>query len=216
MSASNSMAIVPAAGGEVRFLPLPPGDAALVAAVRAGQRGAWAALFDRYGAYVERLIVRVVRLDSEVPDLIHEVFARALEGIDQLKEPTALKGWLGSITLFTARAWIRKRGSRRRWLNFTAPDELPEVPANSASPEVSETLERVYALLDGMPVDERIAFSLRFIDGMGLAEIAEVAGVSLSTVKRRVSRAEHSFLRRASKDALLCERVALSERWRQK
>jgi RNA polymerase sigma-70 factor (ECF subfamily) len=213
--AFNSRATAPSATAAVRFLPLPLGDAALVGAVRAGERQAWAALFDRYGPYVERLIVRVVRVDSEIPDLIHEVFARALEGIDQLKEPTALKGWLGSITIFTARAWIRKRGSRRRWLNFTAPHELPEVPANSASPEVSETLERVYALLEGMPVDERIAFSLRFIDGMGLAEIAEIAGVSLSTVKRRLSRAERSFLRSASKDSLLSEHVAVSERWRQ-
>lgn len=200
----------------MRFLPIAPGDAALVAALRARQRGAWEALFDRYGAYIERLVVRVIGLDSEVPDLIHEVFARALEGFDQLKDPAALKGWLGSISVFTARVWIRNRGSRRRWLNFTAPHDLPEVPANVASPEVSETLGRTYALLEGMPADERIAFSLRFIDGMGLAEIAELAGVSLSTVKRRLSRAEHSFLRRANKDALLSERVAASERWRQK
>jgi RNA polymerase sigma-70 factor (ECF subfamily) len=204
----------PAPPGEVRFLPLPPGDMALVAAVHARQRGAWETLFDRYGSYVERLIVRVVGLDAEVPDLINEVFARALEGFDHLKDPMALKGWLGSIAVFTARGWIRDRGSGRRWLNFLSPDDLPDVPTADVPPEVNEILQRTYALLTGMPTDERIAFTLRFVDGMELQEIAETTEVSLSTVKRRITRAERWFLKRASRDAVLSERVAESERWR--
>lgn len=206
----------PGQTGEVRFLPVPPGDAALVNAVRAKQPGAWEVLFERYGAYVERLIVRVVGLDAEVPDLINEVFARALEGFDNLKDPLALKGWLGSIAVFTARVWIRNRGSRRKWLHFFAPHDLPDVPAAIAPPEVSQTLDRTYALLQGMAPDERIAFTLRFVDGMELQEIAATTGVSLSTIKRRLSRAESSFRRRASRDSLLSERLAESERWREK
>jgi RNA polymerase sigma-70 factor (ECF subfamily) len=203
--------------GEVRLLPVPLGDAGLVTALRARQSGAWNMLFDRYGSYVERLIVRVVGLDPEVPDLINEVFARAVEGLHQLKEPSALKGWIGSIAIFTARVWIRNRTSRRKWLAFLSPHDLPEIAAPAiAPPEVSETLEHAYTVLKHMPADERIAFALRFIDSMELQEIAEIVKVSLSTVKRRLQRAERMFLQKARQDALLSERVAESVRWRQR
>jgi DNA-directed RNA polymerase specialized sigma24 family protein len=105
-------------GGVVRLMPLATSDAALVASLLTHQPGASELLFDRYGPYVERLIVRVVGLDAEVPDLIHEVFARALEGVNVLRDSTALKGWIGSVAIFTARAFLRNRRTRRHWVRF--------------------------------------------------------------------------------------------------
>jgi RNA polymerase sigma-70 factor (ECF subfamily) len=180
-------------------------DAALAKALQAREPGSAELLFERYGPYVERLIVRTVGLDPEVPDLIHEVFARALEGIRGLRESWALKGWIGSIALFTARGFLRGRRIRRRWLSVFSSDEVPEPAAITASPEVSRTLARTYAILDTLPADDRIAFALRVIDGMELAEIAQVAGVSLATVKRRISRAERLFWDKARRDPLLRE-----------
>jgi RNA polymerase sigma-70 factor (ECF subfamily) len=194
--------------GVVRLLPVAYSDAVLVVSLQAGEAGASELLFDRYGAYVELLIVRVVGLDPEVPDLIQEVFARALEGIRGLRESAALKGWIGSIALFTARAFLRNRRTRRRWLSFLAPHDLPETAATIASPEVSETLRRTYAVLDALPADERIAFALRFVEGMELAHIAEMADVSLSTIKRRLVRAQELFWDAAGKDPLLREHIA--------
>ncbi|HMI84165.1 MAG TPA: RNA polymerase sigma factor [Polyangiaceae bacterium] len=194
--------------GVVRLLPVVHTDAVLVASLQAREAGASELLFDRYGAYVERLIVRAVGLDPEVPDLIHEVFARALEGIRSLQESSALKGWIGSIALFTARAFLRNRRTRRRWLSFLAPHDLPDTAATIVSPEVSETLQRTYAVLDTLPADERIAFALRFVEGMELAHIAEMAGVSLATIKRRLVRAQELFWDAAGKDPLLREHIA--------
>ena len=190
-----------------------PSDAQLVGALQAGHGEARRLLFERYGTYVERLIVRVLGLDAEVPDLINEVFARALERIVQLNDPAALKGWLGSIALFTARAFLRDRRSRRRFLGFFAPEELPEVPVTGPPAEVSLALFRTYQVLDKFPTDERIAFALRFMDGMGLNEIAAVTSVSLGTVKRRLTRAEARFVSVAARDPLLRERMQHSLRW---
>lgn len=170
-------------------------------------------MFNRYGSYVERLVVRVIGLDSEVPDLINEVFARALEGIDGLKEPSAMKGWIGSIAIFTSRVFLRKRRTRRRWLNFVSPDDLPEQAAVIAPPQVSQVLRRTYAVLDTLPADERIAFALRLVEGMELAAIAEIAHVSLATIKRRLGRAQQLFRAAANRDPLLREHIsALNER----
>lgn len=190
--------------GVVRLLPLATSDASLVASLRAQEPGASELLFDRYGPYVERLVVRVVGFDAEVPDLINEVFARALEGVKGLRESSALKGWIGSIAIFSARVFLRNRRTRRRWLSFQPePRDLPERAATTATPEVSQALARAYVVLDRLPAEERIAFALRFVEGMQLAEIAEVAGVSLATVKRRLVKAQRLFWDAARGDPLL-------------
>jgi RNA polymerase sigma-70 factor (ECF subfamily) len=194
-------------------MAVPLSDAALVVALRDGRVDAPSLLFERYGSYVERLIVRVLGLDSEVPDLINEVFARALERIEQLDEPSALKSWLGSVALFTAKGCLRDRKSRRRFLGFFAPEELPEVPVMPASAEVSLALVRTYQVLDTFPAEERIAFALRFIDGMGLGEIAAMMGLSVGTIKRRLTKAEARFVALAQREPLLRERLQESERW---
>jgi RNA polymerase sigma-70 factor (ECF subfamily) len=188
-------------------------DAALVTALRSGNADAADQLFERYGEYVERLIVRVLGLDAEVPDLINEVFARAFERIDKLEDFAALKGWLGSIAVFTARTFLRDRRSRRRFLGFFAPDELPDVPFSAAPIECSLALSRTYQVLATLAPDERIAFALRFIDGMSLGEVAEMMGVSIGTVKRRLTRGQQRFVNAAARDPLLREFLKSSERW---
>jgi RNA polymerase sigma-70 factor, ECF subfamily len=199
--------------GVVRAFPGPLSDAALVAALRSGSSGAGDLLFERYGDYVERLIVRVLGIDGEVPDLINEVFARAFERVDQLQDATLLKGWLGSIAIFTARTFLRDRRSRRRFLGFFAPEELPEVSVRAAPVECSLALARTYQVLGTLAPDERIAFALRFIDGMSLNEVAKVTGVSLGTVKRRLRRGQQRFVAAAEQDPLLRELIENSERW---
>ena len=53
------------------------------------------------------------------------------------------------------------RRSRRRFLGFFAPEELPEIPFSSVPVECSLALLRTYQVLDKLPPDERIAFALR-------------------------------------------------------
>jgi RNA polymerase sigma-70 factor, ECF subfamily len=171
-------------------------------------------LVDRYGRYVERLIVRVVGLTPEVPDLLHEVFTRALERVHEIRQPELLKAWIGSLAIFTARAWLRNRRFRRTWLRFLPPDEVPEPAAPVPELEVRDALRRVYRVLDTLPVDERIAFGLRFMDGLGVKETAELCGVSPATIKRRLGRAEVRFLAEAGRDPLLREHIEHGERWR--
>jgi RNA polymerase sigma-70 factor (ECF subfamily) len=197
----------------VHPFPGPPSDAALVAALRAGRPEAAGQLLERYGNYVERLVVRVLGIDTEVPDLINEVFARAFERIGQLEDPNALKAWLGSIALFTAKSFLRDRRSRRRFLGFFAPEELPEVAVTGATAEVTLALYRTYQVLETFPPEERIAFALRFIDGMGLSEVAAMMGLSLGTIKRRLTRAQERFVTAAERDPVLRERVQRGQRW---
>ncbi|MBX3228418.1 MAG: RNA polymerase sigma factor [Labilithrix sp.] len=169
-------------------------DAVLVAEVQRGAPGATTVLFDRYARHVERLVWSLLGPESESEDIMHEVFIRAFEGIHALEDATKLKGWLTGITVYTAREWIRRR-TRRRWLRFM--DEVPETPHVGASEEVNEATRATYAVLSEMNADDRVLFSLRYIEGLELSEVARACDVSLATVKRRLADVGKRFVNRA-------------------
>jgi RNA polymerase sigma-70 factor (ECF subfamily) len=64
-----------------------------------------------------------------------------------------------------------------------------------------------------MPTDLRIVFSLRFIEGMELKEMATACDVSLATVKRRLAAAEERFLDLARKEEALRPWIEEGQRW---
>lgn len=185
----------------------------LVASLRCGDLGAPAALFDAYGSYVERLLVRVLGSDPEIEDLLHEVFVEALTNIDQLREPAKLKGWLTRMTVFIARGSLRRR-KRHRWLVFLPSEELPTEASPSTPPEARDLLDRVFGVLRKLRPNHRIAFSLRYIEGMTLPEAAEASGVSLATFKRWLKASDQAFLARAKhSDRALYEELLDTPRW---
>jgi RNA polymerase sigma-70 factor (ECF subfamily) len=196
----------PAAGSPPGPAPVVagPDDAALVSALTRGDVASRAELFERYASHVQRVLVRVLGFDPDLADLLHEVFVRALAQVARLEDPAALKAWLTAIAVFTAREHIRRR-TRSRWLRFFANEELPEPPTSGADHEARESLQRMYAVLARLPIDDRIAFSLRFIEGLDFGEVAVACGVSLNTIKRRLARAEKRFVALARNEPALHE-----------
>ena len=61
----------------------------------------------------------------------------------------------------------------------------------------------VQVVLDRLPDDDRIAFALRFLEGLELTEVAAACQVSLATIKRRLARAEERFRREAAREPAL-------------
>jgi RNA polymerase sigma-70 factor, ECF subfamily len=200
--------------------PLPPApkdtfagdDAALVQGFRRGDAAARAALYDRHADHVHRVLYRLLGFDRDLADLHHDVFVRALGSLPTLQDPSALKGWLTMIAVHVARSWLTRR-KRRSWLWFLPNQELPEVESNAAPGEVLDALRATYAVLDALPSDERIAFALRFIDGMELTEVAAACDTSLATIKRRLASAGAHFEAEARKQPVLEPWLAGGSRW---
>jgi RNA polymerase sigma-70 factor (ECF subfamily) len=59
-------------------------------------------------------------------------------------------------------------------------------------------LRAVYQVLDDMPVDDRLAFTLHHIEGETVEVAAQLCGCSLATFKRRVARAHRLIKERLS------------------
>ena len=180
-----------------------PGDAnctdqELVQRMLAGDIRAKALFFDREGGHVRGILVRLLGPNVELADLTHDVFATAFKTLPKLKKADSLRAWLTSMTVFRARGYMRSR-RRNRWLEFFSPDQIPERTAEHADPDTRHAVAAVFSILEELPPDDRIAFSLRFIAGMQIAEGASAVGVSATTFKRRVRRATELFESLAAK-----------------
>lgn len=202
----------PPAKARVRFVD----DRALVDGVRAGNPVAMTEFHDRFALPVERILWGILGPDHELADLHHDVFVRALGSIDKLHEPEALRGWMNTIAVHTAKSCLEKRVSRRRWQSGLAPDAVPE--AGTADPggqlDAREVLRAVHTVLDNLAPDERVAFALRHIEGLELVDVARACDVSLATIKRRLSRAEAEFESFVERSPLLSEQLQKGDaRW---
>jgi RNA polymerase sigma-70 factor (ECF subfamily) len=169
-------------------------DAALVLAARSGQRSAEEALYRRYARMVHAMAFRLMGSDADVDDLAQDAFVEALTSLGSLAEPAAFSSWLGAIVVRTASKRLRRqRLMTRVGLRRAEPIDLDALPLSLAPPDVAMELRLVYAVLEKLPVEERVALVLRRVEGLELREIADRMDLSLATVKRRLSAAETSL-----------------------
>jgi RNA polymerase sigma-70 factor (ECF subfamily) len=148
-----------------------------------------AQLFKRFAPYVARIGLRLLGRESDVDDLIQEVFLAAFKQRDQLRDPNATKNWLATIAVRTARRQLRRR-RLRQFVGLDSGGPGMELQDQTLSPEKRALLARVYEILDGMGVDRRLAWTLRFVEGEKLEQVAEKCGCSLATAKRRIAAAQ--------------------------
>jgi RNA polymerase sigma-70 factor, ECF subfamily len=187
--------------------------AQLAQALQAGEAWAERALLERHTLHVKRILTRILSARVDLDDLVQEVFVRAFRRVEELREPWAVRPWLTAITVFVAREAIRAK-RRRWWLLFLPPEEMPEIVAPLASPEMRAAVRAFYEVVGQLDTDARIAFTLRFVEGMELAEVASACGVSIATIKRRIKSAEAEFAERGQAHEMLAEWFEEGTRWR--
>jgi RNA polymerase sigma-70 factor (ECF subfamily) len=147
------------------------------------------ALFGRYSGYVAGLAARLLGSgDSELDDVVQDVFWLASLRIAKIPDLVQARGWLATVTTRVVRRKLVRR--RFRGLFHASPKSI-DVPAPGATAEEHAVLARLYEVLDGLPTDQRLAWSLRYLEGEPLDAVAAACGCSLSTAKRRVNAAKN-------------------------
>ncbi len=150
-----------------------------------GLEAAWRA----HSPYVARLALHVLGRDVDVDDVVQDVFVAAASAAGRLRDPNALRAWLATVTVRLA----RKRLRTRRLLSLFALDPEPdygELTARDADPELRLHVKRLYQALDLLPAKDRIAWTLRHVEGEQLDDVARLCACSLATAKRRIAAAE--------------------------
>jgi RNA polymerase sigma-70 factor (sigma-E family) len=121
------------------------------------------------------------RADAE--DLVQSALAKTYLAWDRIEDRAALDGYVRRAMVNTHISWWR-----RRRLEEYPTDEVPDqaVADHSGTSDLQDTLRRA---VDRLPQRMRAAVVLRYFEDMTEAEVADVLGVSLGTVKSTVSRA---------------------------
>ncbi len=166
-------------------------DETLVARARSHDLLAFELLYRRHAGFALGLAVRIQGAATDVEDIVHDAFLKASERLAELRDGSAFRPWLGSIVVRLVRTRLR----RRRLLSSLGlasaePIELDAIASPNADPESRVLLAQVYALLQTLPADDRIAWTLRYVDHHRLEVVATLVACSLATAKRRIFRAQ--------------------------
>jgi RNA polymerase sigma-70 factor (sigma-E family) len=120
---------------------------------------------------------------ADAEDLVQSALAKTYLAWDRIEDRGALDGYVRRAMVNTHISWWR-----RRRLEEYPTDEIPDraVVDPTVNSDLQETMRRA---IDRLPERMRAAVMLRYYEDMTEAEVAEVLGVSLGTVKSTVSRA---------------------------
>jgi RNA polymerase sigma-70 factor (ECF subfamily) len=174
------------------------GDAELVEAVIRGDKEAVGTIWDRYSHVVRTVLRSNLGPDAAIEDLLQDVFVAFLRGASELRDRSALRAYLVSVAVRLVFVELRRRRVRR-WVMLSPNGEVPEVPSAPSDVEGALALRALQRLLEGLPSRRRLAFVLRQIQGLEVAEVAAALQVSESTVKREVRHARSVILTRAAR-----------------
>lgn len=176
-------------------------DAAIVGILLEGDPRAARIVWHRFAPMVHRMLKRAFGPEHDIDDLVQEVFLVLFDRVSTLREPKALRAFIISIAAHTIRRELRRKAAAR-WLQL---GEHPGARAREADLDSREALVRLYAILDRLNSDDRTAFTLRFLEGLELVDVAQAMGVSLATTKRRLSHAWARIVTHAQRDGALVE-----------
>jgi RNA polymerase sigma-70 factor (ECF subfamily) len=166
-----------------------PTDADLVASVLAGDREAFARLYDRYARLVRATASGVTKDWAVVQDLTQECFLRAYRNLARLHPPDHFGRWVVGIARHVARE--RRRTVRRDRHRFVAGDalEAPSAPNAVDRIQSTEQIERVMHRLAELPERERLAIDAFFLQDCDSRKAAQLLGLSRSGAYALLTRA---------------------------
>jgi RNA polymerase sigma-70 factor (ECF subfamily) len=166
-----------------------------VAEARQGDPDAWEALFRRYQMPLYVYVHEWVRDEQVALDLVQEVFIRAVRHLGTLREDGRFGSWLFGIAHQQAAQYWRTRTRQQAAMDLLEADapESPEGPGEWLLRREDEAL--FLNALDRLPISQRTALVLHFMEDFSLEEISSITGFPVGTVKSRLYYGKQSLRR---------------------
>jgi len=189
--------------GNVRVIP--SDDAPLVERARYGDRRAFRLLFEQHSPRIYRVALRMLGQEADARDLTQDVFIRAFNKLELLRDSARFGGWLLQLAMNLARDRLRQR-RRFLWLPIGPPRfmDQPQTdwtltatdPGSEARALQDELSVQIQRALDSLSPDHRAVVVLHHLEGLSLEEIAASLDIRLGTVKSRLARARSDLRQR--------------------
>jgi RNA polymerase sigma-70 factor (ECF subfamily) len=156
-------------------------ETALMLAIRGGSASAFKELYEAYQKPLANFLFRMCWNRALVDDLVQEVFLRVWRSREQYQPTAKVSTYLFRIA---SNLWINHAEKKRESALADADRAAggsPEEPL-----ERSEVQAAVKRAVDALPEGERLCLVLSEYNGLKYAEISEVLGIPVGTVKSRI------------------------------
>lgn len=173
-------------------------DVVLLAQRRSTRSAAMGILYERFRERIYNVALRIVLDREEARDVLHDVIVLLFRKIRRFKAKAAFASWVYRITVNMSLDHVRRR--RRAPKPASDPEILDREQTADGLTLPERGLARrdlqghVQQALGRLSERLRIVVVLRYLEGLAYADIAEILGCSVGTVKSRLNRA-HSALR---------------------
>lgn len=175
-------------------------DGEVVARVLGGDAEAFALLFQKYGRVVHALALARTTRRPAAAEVTRRVFLKAYERLETVPPEASFRSFLLSVLQEEAAAYVRDHGRSLQMLRVggreakraSGPLELRKVMADLRGEDGALVLLEVAGRL---PPAYEIPFLLRYLEGMGLPEIAEVTGQTPAEARTAVDGGRRLFER---------------------
>ena len=175
--------------------PMEPTEAELIAAVLKGDAASFEPLVQKYSPRVFATARRYARRESEVEDIVQEVWVKAFQKLKSFRAEAPFEHWLMRLAIRTCYDFLRGH-QRNRELAFS---ELTEPEADwlerfvtqpeSASENADAARQLVERVMQELSPPARLVITLLEIEDRSVKEIAKLTGWSVPLVKVRAFRA---------------------------
>ena len=166
------------------------GDAALVAAARRGDKGAFAGLVQGHRPLLESLCRRALGDDQLAEDATQEAILIALTNLDRLQQADRFGAWLAGIGLNVCRRWLRERALMSWSWEASHGGRAGDLPAPGLGPEeLAEAADEerlVRSAIRDLPPGRREAVALYYLADLTQGEIATRVHTSVGAVRVRL------------------------------
>jgi RNA polymerase sigma-70 factor (ECF subfamily) len=159
----------------------------------AAQADRLSALFEAHADRLYRLARRLVPSAEDAWDLLQEAFLKAARSLESIPPGlTNEEAWLVRVLVNVRRDHWRKEAVRKRHQV-----DLHHAAAESDDPEGTFLIRTVvWRALDYLPPRRRAVVVMHEIDGLSIAAIAALLGISAITVRWHLSRGRRELARR--------------------
>lgn len=156
----------------------------LVRQAQAGQQAAFAELVARYQRAAILAAWSISGDFHAAQDVAQEALVIAFRELARLREPAAFGGWVVRI----ARREALRSARRKVPVASGQVEALADVPARDTW---HEPYRELVAEMSRLPRHEQLVVTLRYVDGLSVAQIAASTGRPVGTVTKQLSRAVH-------------------------
>jgi len=182
-------------------------EAELIAAVLKGDAASFEPLVVKYSPRVFATARRYARRESEVEDIVQEVWLKAFEKLGSFRAEAPFEHWLMRMAVHTCIDFLRghQRNRETPFAELTEPEEdwldrfVSQPNAASENAEAARLL--VGRLLERLSPAARLVITLLEIEERSMKEVAELTGWSVPMIKVRAFRARAEMRRALSRIA---------------